>query len=64
LPGRLQQRHVSKSRDAGPVNFIGRFGRLGVLALFEHPPVQATTGNYQHGCRTGPQWRTNEQTPI
>jgi hypothetical protein len=26
LPGRLQQRHLSKSRDAGPVNFIGWFG--------------------------------------
>jgi len=23
LPGRLQGRHVAKSRDAGPVNFIG-----------------------------------------
>ena len=23
LPGRLQRRHLSKSRDAGPVNFIG-----------------------------------------
>jgi hypothetical protein len=26
LPGRLQWRHVSKSRDVGPVNFIGWFG--------------------------------------
>ena len=26
LPGRLQSRYVSKSRDAGPVNFIGWFG--------------------------------------
>ncbi len=26
LPGRLQQLHFSKSRDAGPVNFIGWFG--------------------------------------
>ena len=26
LPGRLQQRRVSKSRNAGPVNFIGWFG--------------------------------------
>jgi hypothetical protein len=26
LPGRLQQRHLSKSRDASPVNFIGWFG--------------------------------------
>jgi hypothetical protein len=28
LPGRLQRRCVPKSRDAGPVNFIGWFGRL------------------------------------
>jgi hypothetical protein len=26
LPGRLQQRHFSKSRDAGAVNFIAWFG--------------------------------------
>jgi hypothetical protein len=26
LPGRLQQHYVSKSRDAGPVNFIVWFG--------------------------------------
>ena len=26
LPGRLQRLHVAKSRDAGPVNFIGWFG--------------------------------------
>jgi hypothetical protein len=26
LPGRLQGRHVSKNRNAGPVNFIGWFG--------------------------------------
>jgi len=26
LPGRLQRRCVSKSRDAGPVNFIVWFG--------------------------------------
>jgi hypothetical protein len=25
LPGRLQHPHRSKSRDAGPVNFIGWF---------------------------------------
>ena len=26
LPGRLQRRYISKSRNAGPVNFIGWFG--------------------------------------
>ena len=29
LPARLQGRCVSKSRDAGPVNFIGWFGGAG-----------------------------------
>jgi hypothetical protein len=28
LPGRLQGRHLSNSRDAGPVNFIGWFGAV------------------------------------
>jgi hypothetical protein len=32
LPGRLQRRDVSKSHDAGPVNFIGWFG-LNILSV-------------------------------
>jgi hypothetical protein len=26
LPGRLQGRYLSNTHDAGPINFIGRFG--------------------------------------
>jgi hypothetical protein len=36
LPGRLQRRYVSKSRDAGPVNFIGRFG-MDILTRIRFP---------------------------
>jgi hypothetical protein len=34
LPGRLQPPRVSKSRDAGPVNFIGWFGGSGRSLIF------------------------------
>jgi hypothetical protein len=33
LPGRLQQRLLSKSRDAGPVNFIASLGASGRLLV-------------------------------
>jgi hypothetical protein len=37
LPGRLQERYLTKSRDAGPVNFIGLLG-AGYATIFRPTP--------------------------
>lgn len=74
LPGRLQRRCVSKSRHAGPVNFIGWFGGAALLHIswlrpqarpdaVVVPPVQSDHGAIQdqaNGCDSRPFLHTND----